>query len=110
MCDGSPCPRYYDTDSFIAPTSRQLGNVARNSIYGPALASFDASLQKNFAINEKVGLQFRAEAFNLTNRVNFALPGRTVFRSSGSVQGSAGVIRSTKINAREMQFGLKLTF
>jgi hypothetical protein len=52
----------------------QFGNEQRNSIDGPAFGSLDASLNKTFAIGEKAKVQFRAEAFNVTNRVNLILP------------------------------------
>ena len=52
----------------------QFGNEKRNSIDGPAFGSLDASLEKTFALSEKMKVQFRAEAFNLTNNVNFILP------------------------------------
>jgi hypothetical protein len=52
----------------------QFGNEGRNSVDGPAYGSLDASLDKNFAITEKSKVQFRAEAFNLTNRVNLIPP------------------------------------
>jgi hypothetical protein len=52
----------------------QFGNEQRNSNDGPGFGSLDASLSKSFAIMEKTRLQFRAEAFNVTNRTNLVLP------------------------------------
>ncbi len=52
----------------------QFGNEHRNSIDGPAFGSLDASLNKSFALNERTKLQFRAEAFNVTNHANLILP------------------------------------
>ena len=52
----------------------EFGNEQRNSIDGPAFGSLDASLNKTFAIGEKAKVQFRAEAFNVTNHVNLILP------------------------------------
>ncbi len=52
----------------------QFGNEQRNSVDGPAFGSLDASLNKSFAITERTRLQFRAEAFNVTNHVNFIVP------------------------------------
>jgi len=43
----------------------------RNSFRAPAQRSFDASLAKRFALNEKAHLELRAEAFNLFNHSNF---------------------------------------
>ena len=52
----------------------QFGNEQRNSNDGPAYGDLDASLEKSFALGDKTRLQFRAEAFNVTNRANFILP------------------------------------
>jgi hypothetical protein len=52
----------------------QFGNEGRNAIRGPGQATVDFSLFKNFAITESTRIQFRAEAFNVLNRANFALP------------------------------------
>jgi Carboxypeptidase regulatory-like domain/TonB dependent receptor len=52
----------------------QFGNEQRNSNDGPAFGNLDASLGKTFAFGEKTKLQFRTEAFNVTNKVNLILP------------------------------------
>jgi hypothetical protein len=52
----------------------QFGNEQRNSNDGPAFGSLDASLEKSFTFAEKTKVQFRAGAFNLTNKVNLMLP------------------------------------
>ncbi|MBI4442477.1 MAG: TonB-dependent receptor [Acidobacteria bacterium] len=109
-CNGQPCLSYYDPNSFLFPGALQLGNVGRDTAITPGIASFDASIQKTFPFGEKIGLQFRAEAFNLFNRVNFGLPGSTVFGPTGRPIGSTGRIEDTTVNSREFQFGLKLAF
>jgi Carboxypeptidase regulatory-like domain/TonB dependent receptor/TonB-dependent Receptor Plug Domain len=52
----------------------QFGNEQRNSNDGPAFGSLDASFGKTVSLGEKTKLQFRAEAFNVTNHVNLILP------------------------------------
>jgi hypothetical protein len=69
----------------------------------------DASLFKETIIHERIRLQFRAEFFNLLNRVNFGTPNSTVF-SGSSVSPSAGLITTTNTTSRQIQFGLKLLF
>jgi hypothetical protein len=69
---------------------------------------------------EKYRLSFRAEAYNLTNTPNFALPnsaiaGWTVSRNPAGVPTSAGAfgqITSTNIGftPRVLQLALKMTF
>ena len=78
----------------------QFGNERRNSIDGPAFGSLDASLNKSFAVAEKTTLQFRAEAFNVTNHTNFILP---VDDINSPVFGQITEAQSPRI----LQFALK---
>ena len=68
--------RYLDTSVFTQPAPFSFGNVSRTlpDMRGPGMKNLDFSLFKNFALVERVSLQFRAEAFNLTNTPNFADP------------------------------------
>lgn len=49
-----------------------IGNIGRNILRGPAYFQWDWSGMKNFAITERVKLQFRADIFNILNHPNFA--------------------------------------
>ena len=88
----------------------ELGNVGRNTLIGPGLASFDFGLTKNTQLTERWRLQFRTEFFNAFNRSNFAKPNTGVFRSRGRPSASAGFINRTVTTSRQIQFGLKLIF
>ena len=83
------------------------GNVGRDTLQGPGLATWDFSALKDTRLRERLNLQFRAELFNLLNRANFNLPSAVVFTPSG-VSPTAGVITSTSTTSRQVQFGLKL--
>jgi hypothetical protein len=98
--------RYFDTSAFVNPPQYTFGNSPRNVLRAPGLVNFDLALSKNFPINERVRLDFRAEAFNLMNTPAFSFPGATV----GTAQ--YGVISSTLpgTDARQIQFALKLNF
>lgn len=52
----------------------RFGNAGRNIAQGPGFQNIDVSLLKSFPISERAAVQFRAEAFNITNRANFAVP------------------------------------
>jgi hypothetical protein len=82
----------------------RYGNNARNNIIGPPLVDVDASVAKNWRFTEKRGLEFRAEFFNLPNHPIFSQPGTTV----GT--GTFGKITGTRVDSREIQFGLKLNY
>ncbi len=66
--------------AFADPATNTWGNIARNSIYGPGYEDFDLSVFKNtkFDIHDlPVNVQFRAEMYNLFNRINLANPACT---------------------------------
>ena len=83
--------------------------MARGSVVGPGLTTFDTSLFKTVSISERWRLQFRAEAFNIFNHVNFLEPNAVVF-TGANISTSAGVITGTATTSRQVQFALKLMF
>ena len=69
----------------------------------------DFSLIKQFTLPwENMGLNFRAEFFNLFNHAQFATPNST--SSLGGSSAGFGSISATVNNPRLAQFGLKLAF
>lgn len=101
--------RYYNPNAFIVPPNGTYGNLGRDTLIGPGLATLDLSLIKNTQITEALRLEFRAEVFNLLNRPNFNTPNLIAFTSAAGIpSSSAGVITSTSTASREVQFGLKL--
>lgn len=59
------------------PTNGIFGNAGRNILRASGFSQVDFNIAKDFAITERYGLEFRAEFFNLFNKVNFANPGTT---------------------------------
>ena len=101
--------QYFNADAFLVPPNGTYGNLGRDTFTGPGLATFDFSLLKDTKITEKLGLQFRAEFFNILNRANFNTPNLIAFTSAtGAPSPTAGVITSTSTTSRQIQFGLKL--
>src|SRR5258706_432821 len=88
----------------------------RNTLFGPGIVGFDLSLVKSFAIDEARRFEFRAEAFNLPNHPNFAVPsGLTAFSNvaangTPTIAPNWGVISTTVTTSRQIQFGLKFVF
>lgn len=101
--------QWFNPAAFLAPppNSGFYGNVGRNSLTGPGLATWDFSVLKRIQLRERFSLQFRAELFNILNRANFKTPNVIVFTPSG-VSPTAGKITGTSTTAREAQFALKL--
>lgn len=87
----------------------RFGDLARRAGRGPAITNLDSSLFRNFAIREKMNLQFRAEAFNLTNTPAFFLPSAA---SPALTIGNPtfGRLNASSATGRQLQFGLKLLF
>jgi hypothetical protein len=82
----------------------RYGNSGRNNVIGPGIIELDFSLAKSFRPTERTRLDLRAEFFNLPNHPIFGQPGSTVATST------YGVISSTRLDSRQIQFGLKLVF
>ncbi|HVF28288.1 MAG TPA: TonB-dependent receptor [Pyrinomonadaceae bacterium] len=80
-----------------------IGNVGRNTVYGPGFKNLNLGLFREFSFTEQVRLQGRLEAFNALNIVNFGNPDTNI----DSV--NYGLI-TTATPARVLQVGLRLRF
>jgi len=104
---------WFDPRAFTVPTAGTFGNAGRSTFRGPRLFNVDTSFFKRIPIREGVTMQFRAEAFNVLNRANFAYPNGIAFQgnsASYSYSESAGQITNTATTSRQIQFALKLLF
>jgi hypothetical protein len=115
-CD--PTPLGPGTPPVPVPQCFNLrGNSGRNIVIGPGTSNLDLSLFKNNhikRISENFNVQFRAEFFNILNHANFAVPitpdNTDIFNSAGAPTGVAGLLTSTKIDSRQIQFALKVVW
>ncbi|MGA2414695.1 MAG: carboxypeptidase regulatory-like domain-containing protein [Candidatus Sulfotelmatobacter sp.] len=64
-------PLLYNPDVFVLPTGLTFGNAGRNILRNPWRTNFDMALLKHFAISESKYFEFRAEAFNVFNHVEY---------------------------------------
>jgi hypothetical protein len=97
---------WFDTSAFAQNPPFTFGNAPRTFGRGPALATTDASLLKDFKIAEISTLQFRAEALNVFNHANLANP-NTQFGN-----GAFGQITALQSGnqSRILQLALHLAF
>jgi len=129
--------RWFDPRAYALQDPGFLGNAPRTSVRGPDFATLDFGLSKKFDLTETVGLEFRAEFFNIINHPNFGLPFNQIYvggvpafttpptqaqldalpcnltaaqAQANSCNPQAGVISKTVGVPRQMQFALKLTF
>jgi len=97
--------QWINSACFVAAPDGQLGNASRVPVIGPDFVNTDFSVIKQFALPwENMGLNFRAEFFNLFNHAQFGMPVNDL-----NALGF-GSVNSTVNNPRLVQFGLKLTF
>jgi hypothetical protein len=94
---------YLNPKAFALPALGTLGNAGSGAIQGPGSWQFDAALSRSFQVGETQRLEFRAEAFNVTNSFHMDDP-VTNFNS-----GLFGQVISAK-DPRLMQFALKYVF
>jgi hypothetical protein len=95
---------WFNTQAFQRVTQLgTFGNSGRNIVQAQGLTQWDFALFKGFHLGESMSLQFRAEAFNILNRVNFGVPNDDISSPTfGQVQ--------TASPPRQIQFALKLIF
>jgi hypothetical protein len=96
--------RWFNTSAFVLQPFGTFGSTGRNTIIGPGLVQWDASLLKNFTFLENKTVQFRFEAFNAANHPNLGNPDASV------TSANFGRINGTRTTMRELQFGLKILF
>jgi hypothetical protein len=104
---------WFNQEAFLTEPNNTgfYGDLKRNAIPGPGLATWDFSLRKDTRIKEGLNLQFRAEIFNILDRANFNTPNVILATLNGTTpvpNPDAGQVTSTSTTARQVQFGLKL--
>ncbi len=90
----------------------QIGNINRNTAWGPHFFNADMSLMKNTTFHERYVVQLRMDAYNAFNHINLGNPNGNIDQSgTGSIGGGpypAGVGGTT--NPRQLQFTIHLQF
>ncbi len=103
--------QYFNAAAFLPPATGTYGNVSRDALTGPGLSEVDFSATRNARLTERLGLQFRAEFFNILNHTNLQTPNEVVYTSATSgVSPTAGLVSATSTTSRQIQFGAKLSF
>jgi len=111
--NNSHMPKWFNTACFEAPADFTFGDEPRVDarLRAQGINNFDFAVFKRtrFAADERFGLEFRTEFFNIFNRTQFAPP-NTICCNANNV--NFGVITATApgTNPRLVQFGLKFLF
>jgi len=103
---GELLQKNFNTACFVAPGALEFGNAPRvdPDLRAWGINNFDVTVVKTTDISERFKLQFRAEVFNLFNRVQFSPPNTQVGSST------FGRITAQYNNPRLLQLGLRLSF
>ena len=105
---GSRVNNYFNPAAFCAVpvigNGTGYGNSGAGIVRGPDQNNIDLSITKTFKVAERHTFEFRSEFFNALNHVQYSTPG-TAFGTA-----SFGVIGSTSVAARLIQFALKYNF
>jgi hypothetical protein len=118
----APGSAYFDVTAFRPVTEARFGTTAVNSLRGPGVANLDMSLFRTVSLSRSVKLQFRLEAFNVTNTPHFANPSNLnvsnlQLNPDGTVKNlnGFGVINATQSIGRDyderyFRLGMRMSF
>ena len=104
-----PYPAHQTVSEWFNPAAFALqpvgtyGNLGRDALTGPGIVQFDLALSRTFQLREQIGLDVRAEAFNVMNHGNWNPPPVTIN------SGQFGQI-TTFGSPRIIQLAMKLIF
>jgi hypothetical protein len=103
---------WFNTSAFVQPTANGvLGNMRRYQFAGPGLFNLDAAVFRTFPIGEKMGFEFRAEAFSVTNTPHFSNPTVSLTSSNfGHITGTGDQGSAVGDGNRVMELSAKFTF
>ena len=88
------------------PGATGFGNTPRNAFRGPRQSNWDLTVAKRFTLGERHQFQFRTDFFNLFNHPVFRFPSVVNIGTPATF----GLINSTAVPPRLIQFGLKYSF
>src|SRR5215831_9313639 len=101
--EGRTVAKYFNTAAFTAAPQFVIGNSSRNPVRGPGLQNADLMIGKTFRVAERVNLEFRAEAFNVSNTPPLNDPNGSFGSAAFGTITSAG-------NPRDFEFVAKVHF
>jgi len=95
---------WFNTNAFSAPAPYTFGDAGRDIVPGPGIEMMDLALHKRFRVNERWGLEVRAEVFNSLNHPNYGYP--DPFPDNGPFFGRILLAGQP----RRMQFATRIDF
>jgi hypothetical protein len=117
-----PGQSFFDPFAFAPVTQARFGTAGLNRLRGPGIVNWNFGITRAFSLTERVGLQFKMEAFNFSNTPHFSNPGTNVsnmvLNADGSIRSLGGYTEVTSvtntgrdgIDERMFRFGLRISF
>jgi hypothetical protein len=112
-----PGGRAINPAAFSTPSGTAPGNAPRNFIRGFGASQLNLALRRNFPLHDKLAMQFRAEAFNVSNHPNFGyIEPYFTYANFGEATGTLDRSLTTMASqyqqggARSLQFTLRVSF
>lgn len=95
----------------VSSTAPQLGDLGRNTLYGPGVNDWDLSVYKQIRITERVMSQLRVESYNTFNHTQFGGLNTTLqFDSAGKMINTAFDTPNSARPPRRVQLALRIWF
>ena len=109
-----PNEPYFNPNAFLPVTAVRFGTSGRNIVFGPGLFNLNGGVYRTFSLTERFKLQFRADAYGLTNTAQFSNPA-AVASNASFTNGVETALNgydtiTTAAGSRIVQFALKLSF
>ena len=101
--EGRSVAKWFNTAAFTAAPQFVIGTSSRDPVRGPGLQNADLMIGKTFRITERLNLEFRAEAFNVSNTPPLNDPNGSFGSAAFGTIISAG-------NPRDFEFVAKVHF
>jgi hypothetical protein len=101
--EGRSATEWFDVSAFTLAPQFTLGTSSRDPVRGPGLQQADLMIGKTFRLTERASLEFRAEAFNISNTPGLNDPNGSFGSAAFGAITSAG-------DPRDFEFALKLHF
>ena len=110
---GSP-DGWWDPSTFedpnVAGDTPRFGTCGSNVLRGPGLINVDMGVFRKFQPTEKLSVQFRAEAFNVSNTPHFGNPSSNVASSAFGVVGGMANTGRDGNDQRFFRVGFRIAF
>jgi len=102
--------QWFDTSAYRAVTEARFGTSGWDQLRGPGLINLDLSVSRAFQLTERIGLQLRGEAFNVSNTPHFANPQSDVSSSQFGMSTGIRNVGREGLDERLFRLSLRLSF